>query len=298
MYGRNYELTDYLDQYTREQLGQSRQQSIAIVLPDGVPNAGKIIDAFARSQLTISGLRMIQLNEASAAALYEKERGQTYFNNLIMPICRAPIIAVRIVGDGSIEKLNQMVGPLRARYSGVNNQLQTVLQVAQNALEVQDFTRVLFETKHKPTATFKDCTCCVIQPHILKEGKLGQVIDAVQSQGYMITAMELFNLDRTCAAEFLEVYEGVVPHFNDAVDQLTVGPCVAIEVSGVRDDDPVGSFRQTAGPWDIEMAKELRPDSIRAQFGIDRIKNAIHCTDLPQDGVLESQYFFDILARR
>ena len=108
--------------------------------------------------------------------------------------------------------------------------------------------------------------------------------------------MELFNLDRTCAAEFLEVYDGVVPHFNDAVDQLTVGPCIALEVCARTDS--VAQFRNTAGPWDIEMAKELRPDCIRAQFGIDRVKNGIHCTDLPQDGVLESQYFFDILARR
>jgi len=31
----------------------------------------------------------------------------------------------------------------------------------------------------------------------------------------------------------------------------------------------------------------LRPNTIRAKFGIDRVKNAVHCTDLSEDGILE-----------
>lgn len=33
----------------------------------------------------------------------------------------------------------------------------------------------------------------------------------------------------------------------------------------------------------------------RAKFGLDRVRNAVHCTDLPEDGVVESEYFFNIL---
>ncbi len=43
-------------------------------------------------------------------------------------------------------------------------------------------------------------------------------------------------------------------------------------------------------------AQELFPDTIRAIFGRDRIRNAIHCTDLAKDGVFECKYFFRILA--
>ena len=35
------------------------------------------------------------------------------------------------------------------------------------------------------------------------------------------------------------------------------------------------------GPHDPEMAKTVRPKSLRAVFGKDRVKNAVHCTDLP-----------------
>jgi nucleoside-diphosphate kinase len=44
------------------------------------------------------------------------------------------------------------------------------------------------------------------------------------------------------------------------------------------------------GPHDPEIARTLRPNTIRARFGQDRIKNAVHCTDLPEDGPLEVSF--------
>lgn len=72
---------------------------------------------------------------------------------------------------------------------------------------------------------------------------------------------------------------------------MTTGPCIVLEV---RQENAVVSFRELCGPIDAEIAKSLRPNSLRARFGVDRVKNAIHCTDLPEDGVLESEYFFKI----
>ena len=36
-----------------------------------------------------------------------------------------------------------------------------------------------------------------------------------------------------------------------------------------------------------EIARHLRPRTLRALFGKDKIRNAVHCTDLPEDGILE-----------
>merc|ERR1712166_1025606 len=60
----------------------------------------------------------------------------------------------------------------------------------------------------------------------------------------------------------------------------------------VRAENPVETFRQTAGPWDVDMARELAPNSIRGAFGQDNSKNAVHCTDLPNDAFDEVNYFF------
>lgn len=35
------------------------------------------------------------------------------------------------------------------------------------------------------------------------------------------------------------------------------------------------------------MARELRTNSLRARYGEDTVRNALHCSDLPDDGPLE-----------
>lgn len=92
---------------------------------------------------------------------------------------------------------------------------------------------------------------------------------------------------------FLEVYKGVVPEFASMVGQLTEGPLVAIEVTGGNGQE---SFRPLCGPVDPEIARKIRPNTIRAKFGADKIKNAVHCTDLAEDSALELEYFFSLLV--
>ena len=105
----------------------------------------------------------------------------------------------------------------------------------------------------------------------------------------------MFWLDRPSAEEFLEVYKGVLPEYNQIVEEITNGPCVALEV---RQENVVGSFREVCGPHDPEMAKTVRPKSIRAIFGKDKIRNGVHCTDLTEDALLEVEYFFNILQNK
>jgi nucleoside-diphosphate kinase len=104
----------------------------------------------------------------------------------------------------------------------------------------------------------------------------------------------MFTLDKPTAEEFLEVYKGVVPEFVGIVEHMTTGPCIVMEV---RQENAVQAFRALAGPSDPEIAKNLRPNTLRARFGVDKVKNAIHCTDLAEDGTLESEYFFSIMQK-
>ena len=39
-----------------------------------------------------------------------------------------------------------------------------------------------------------------------------------------------------------------------------------------------------------EIARHLRSHTLRAQFGVDKVKNGLHCTDLPEDGLLEVRH--------
>jgi nucleoside-diphosphate kinase len=54
----------------------------------------------------------------------------------------------------------------------------------------------------------------------------------------------------------------------------------------------VEPLRALAGPADPDLARALRPGSLRARFGASRARNALHCTDLEEDGPLEAAFCF------
>ena len=139
-------------------------------------------------------------------------------------------------------------------------------------------------------------TLCVIKPHTVLDGAAGLVLDIIQDH-FVITALRQVHLDKVAAAEFLEVYKGVLVagEFNSMVDEMVSGPCVAVEVADRDGASPVEAFRELCGPMDPELGRVLRPKSIRAQFGLNKMRNAVHCTDLPEDGQLEVEYMFSLL---
>jgi len=86
----------------------------------------------------------------------------------------------------------------------------------------------------------------------------------------------------------------VVPNFSKLCEALTTGPCIALEI---RQENCVKSFRKFCGPMDPQIGQTLRKETLRAKFGQTKELNAVHCTDLEEDGVLESEYFFSILQK-
>ena len=60
--------------------------------------------------------------------------------------------------------------------------------------------------------------------------------------------------------------------------------------------DVVSQFREFTGPLSPELARTLRPKSLRAAFGTNVNLNGVHSTDLPDDGEMECTYIFHTLA--
>lgn len=65
---------------------------------------------------------------------------------------------------------------------------------------------------------------------MIKEGLAGQIIDIILSEGFEISAMEMFNLSRPVVEEFYDVYKGVLPEYLPLIEHLSNGPIIALEV--------------------------------------------------------------------
>ena len=63
-----------------------------------------------------------------------------------------------------------------------------------------------FSRQAPTSAMFTNCTCAVIKPHAIQSGQAGQIIDTILAEGFEISAMQMFHLDRPTAEEFFEIY--------------------------------------------------------------------------------------------
>jgi len=152
---------------------------------------------------------------------------------------------------------------------------------------------------------------CVIKPHALSSAP--SIIEDILNEGFHITAVTTKKLTLSEAKDFYEVYNGVVKEYSYLVEQLLAGSVIALQIECNSDNNKENAqvqqgdmdaaianstfheFREFVGPKDPEIAKYIRPHTLRAKYGFDRVQNGVHCTDLQEDGILEARFFFQIV---
>lgn len=70
----------------------------------------------------------------------------------------------------------------------------------------------------------------------------------------------MFYLHKDTAEEFYDVYKGILPEYIPLIEHFISGPSIVMEL---RQENVVTAFRALAGPNDPEIAKYLRPNTIR-----------------------------------
>ena len=260
LFSRELKLVDYGDEKTKELLSPQNMKVKCIASLDSISSLGNVISDIETQGLKLVNLKLIEPEEnmSSASSGSDNKVG----------------LAIELRGEHVNDKIqNSPVVLLDEKEH--DNQFSSI------------FPGKVLMAKYK---TSSKTTCCVIKPHILKNGRTGEVIQEILDCGFKINAAQIFHLDRDRAAEFYEAYEKL-KEYNFMLNEMISGPCLALEIDASVDD-----FRASVGPFDADTAKKLYPNSMRAKFARNNIQNALHCTDLEGERVNELSYFFDILA--
>lgn len=286
---RQLKLVDYADTATRQLLQEKEEKMTILVTPTLTDSIGDIVMRVERLDCVLVDMKSIHFSSSIEDI---NEAAQLLPGMELKDLCSSssPFVALSFRGSDSIASVRAFVesSPF---CNGV---------ACPRAGQEKEFAEFFLNKLRQTTATLKECTACVIRPHIIKDRMIGQVLNDIVDRGFLISAIQMFRLDKETAAEFLSVYKGVLPQYVELVDEMSSGMSIALELK--RDSnftgDIVADFRAHAGPWDYAVACELHPQTIRAKFGKNNVCNAIHCTDLSEDGVIECEYFFKVLASR
>lgn len=296
---------------TKRTLFKNYESTFALIKPVPASVPGKVITFILKKGFRIARLKNGRVTKDFALQLYSNISGSNMMPIIIDYITGGEVIGIELIASNAVKEWRNCLGATDPRYAAPGtlralygeNTLKNVAHGC-NTLEDANLMLDLFFGYEKGIprvpfrATLKNCTCCVIKPHAILDGNIGSIIEQISTCGkFFIAAIASFSLNLANAEEFYEIYEGVYGEYEAMCNHLTEGKCVVLEVKPI---DPkinvVCEFRKLCGPKDPELCRQLYPDTLRALYGKNIVHNAVHCTDLPEDGEQEVEYFFKLVS--
>jgi nucleoside-diphosphate kinase len=131
----------------------------------------------------------------------------------------------------------------------------------------------------------KERTLAIMKPDLVAKKQQGAVLQRILDEGFDVLAMRQLHLSQRDAEGFYAVHRER-PFFASLCEFMSSGPVVVLSLER---DNAVAHWRKVIGATNPAEAEE---GTIRKQYGSSVGENAAHGSDSPENGRLESNYFF------
>lgn len=128
-------------------------------------------------------------------------------------------------------------------------------------------------------------TLTIVKPDAVASGKTGAILASLEKEGFRLVGLRRTRLSPEQARSFYAVHRER-PFYEALVRFMTEGPVV---VAALERADAVAHLRRTMGATDSRKAE---PGTVRALYGTDVERNAIHGSDSAENAAKEVAFFF------
>ncbi|KAI9151094.1 hypothetical protein H9P43_009709 [Blastocladiella emersonii ATCC 22665] len=132
-------------------------------------------------------------------------------------------------------------------------------------------------------------TLALIKPDAVAAKKAAEILEKIQERGFRIVEQKNFTMSMDQAQEFYKEHVGK-PFYEELTTWMTSGPIYALVL---EKELAITGWRETMGPTNALKAKEIAPDTLRAIYGTDGSKNALHGSDSPVSALREITLLFE-----
>ena len=128
-------------------------------------------------------------------------------------------------------------------------------------------------------------TFAIVKPNAIKNGHVGEIISAIEREGFTIHGLRMAHLNRELIKGFY--IEHVQKGFYAELEAFMLeGPVLLMVIEGA---DAIMRWREIMGVTDPAKAA---PGTLRRKFGDDLTRNAVHGSDAASTAEREVHYFF------
>uniref|UniRef100_A0A4W2F5E5 Thioredoxin domain-containing protein 3 n=1 Tax=Bos indicus x Bos taurus TaxID=30522 RepID=A0A4W2F5E5_BOBOX len=218
--------------------------------------------------------RQIVLSEEEAKTLCKEYENKDYFGNVIENMTSGPSLALVLVRENGLGHWKQLIGP--SNVEEAKEYLPECL-CAQFAIEGLPINQLYgsdsLEAAEREIQHFfpPQHTVALIKPHVTQEQR-EDIMKIIKETGFDITQMkETLLIEEEAEKIYFKIKRKAF--YKDVLDVLAEGTSLVMILTKWN---AVSDWRRLMGPTDPEEARLLSPDSIRAQFGKNILKNAVH----------------------
>jgi nucleoside-diphosphate kinase len=131
-------------------------------------------------------------------------------------------------------------------------------------------------------------TLCIFKPDLAgSRAKTNQALLRLLALDFVPTNLMLTQMTKDQAKRLYAAHEGQ-PYYRANIEFMTSGPCFAIVLDGVR---VVERLREVVGSTD---PKKAQPGTLRALYGTDLPRNAVHATATEAEVEDEIKIFYEV----
>lgn len=128
-------------------------------------------------------------------------------------------------------------------------------------------------------------TFAIIKPNAIRNGHVGEIISAIEREGFTIHGLRMVLLNKALIKGFY-LDHIAKPFYGDLETFMLEGPVILMVLEG---ENVIARWRQIMGATDPTKAEV---GTLRRKFGEDVTKNAVHGSDAPATADREVHYFF------
>mmetsp|Transcript_9549 Transcript_9549/g.24225 ORF Transcript_9549/g.24225 Transcript_9549/m.24225 type:complete len:258 (-) Transcript_9549:229-1002(-) len=129
-------------------------------------------------------------------------------------------------------------------------------------------------------------TLALIKPDAYDKGPA--ILVDIADLGFSIVEVADLHLSPLTAGQFYEEHSQR-PFFDDLIEFVSSGRILA---AVLEKQDAIVAWREAIGPTDADVARTVDPASLRAKYGTDKTRNALHGSDSEASAVREIGFFF------
>ncbi|KAJ1508919.1 thioredoxin domain-containing protein 6 [Coelomomyces lativittatus] len=211
-----------------------------------------------------------------------------------------PLVALVVKGEDVLNLMNELIGPedpevarqmypfcLRALYG--TDIIKCGLMASSTQEKCHREHNLFFPRPSSSGLKLSQRTLALIKPDVaMDEVKVNEIKDKIHTLGFICIQSKQFQLSIEQAREFYREHLEK-PFFDDLTTWMSSSPIWAFEL---EKENAITLWRETLGPTNSETARTTAPQSLRALYGTDEIKNGLHGSDSVQSAEREVQLIF------